>query len=277
MLRDGALCRCEGRKTLDVDDDEIGTGGKLGKSKFTVAPGDSVSHELRSPLARINLSVALLKKRYSADADEMFQRLDRDVARIDVLMGQLLTLSRLEAGLSSAERDDVNFVQLVEEAAADSNFEAEASDKSVSLRTKGAIILENADPHALRSACENVIRNAVRFTQPGTNVEIELEIDRSTPEPVGILSVRDHGPGVPEESLEAIFQPFYRICGDAQGTDGNGLGLAIASEAIRLHRGTISAANLRPTGLEITIRLPVAFDAASRRHELPQPERNSRS
>jgi two-component system sensor histidine kinase CpxA len=219
---------------------------------------NSVSHELRSPLARINLSVALLKKRYSADADDMFQRLDRDVARIDVLMGQLLTLSRLEAGLSSAEREDVNFAQLVEETAADSNFEAEASCKSVSFRTEGSIILENADPHALRSACENIIRNAVRFTRPGTNVEVVLEIDRSTPELAGILSVRDHGPGVPEESLEAIFQPFYRISGDAQGTDGNGLGLAIASEAIRLHHGTISAANLRPTGLEIRIRLPIA-------------------
>jgi signal transduction histidine kinase len=192
-------------------------------------------------------------------------------------MGQLLTLSRLEAGLSSAEREDVNFAQLVEETAADSNFEAEASAKSVSLRTKGSIILENADPHALRSACENVIRNAVRFTRPGTNVEVVLEIDRSTSEPLVLLSVRDHGPGVPEESLDAIFQPFYRISGDTEGTDGNGLGLAIASEAIRLHRGTISAANLRPTGLEITIRLPIAFDAASGRYEFPQPEHNSTS
>ena len=95
---------------------------------------------------------------------------------------------------------------------------------------------------------------------------------------MGILSVRDHGPGVPEESLEAIFQPFHRISGDAQGAaEGNGLGLAIASEAIRLHRGTISAANLRPTGLEITIRLPIAYDAASRRYEVPQPEQNSTS
>lgn len=236
---------------------------------------NSVSHELRSPLARINLTVALLKKRYSADADDMFQRLDRDVARIDVLMGQLLTLSRLESGLSSAEREDVNFDQLVEETAADSNFEAEASCKSVSFRTEGSIILENADAHALRSACENIIRNAVRFTRPGTNVEVVLEIDRSRPELEGILSVRDHGPGVPEESLEAIFQPFYRISGDAQTTDGNGLGLAIASEAIRLHHGTISAANLRPTGLEITIRLPIAYDAASRRYEVPQPEHNT--
>jgi two-component system, OmpR family, sensor histidine kinase CpxA len=237
----------------------------------------SVSHELRSPLARINLSVAILKKRYSANPDDMFQRLDRDVARIDLLMGQLLTLSRLEAGLSSAEREDVDLVQLVEETAADSNFEAETSGKSVSLHTTGAFILKNADPHALRSACENVIRNAIRFTQPGTNVEVTLEIDRSTPELLWILSVRDHGPGVPQESLEKIFHPFYRINGDTQGTDGNGLGLAIASEAVRLHGGTISAANLRPTGLEITIRLPIVFNAASRGYQLLESEHETAS
>jgi len=236
---------------------------------------NSVSHELRSPLARINLSVALLKRRYSADGDDTFERLDRDVARVDLLIGQLLTLSRLEAGLSSAEREDVDLGQLLDEAVADSDFEAQASGRSVTFRTNGSVILGNANPHALRSACENVIRNAVRFTRPGTNVEVVLEIDRSTPEPLGILSVRDHGPGVPEESLQAIFEPFYRIGGDPEGTDGNGLGLAIASEAIRLHHGTISAANLRPTGLEITIRLPIAFEAPSLRDERSQSERNS--
>jgi two-component system sensor histidine kinase CpxA len=160
---------------------------------------------------------------------------------------------------------------------ADSNFEAEASGKSVSLRTESSIILKNADPHALRSACENVIRNAIRFTRPGTEVEVVLEIDRSTLEPLGILSVRDHGPGGSGGLAQGNLQPFYRIGGDTQQTDRNGLGLAIASEAIRLHRGTISAANLRPTGLEITIRLPIAFDAASRRYELPQPEQSSTS
>jgi signal transduction histidine kinase len=230
---------------------------------------NSVSHELRSPLARINLSLAILKKRSLPESDEMFQRLDRDVARIDLLMGQLLTLSRLEAGLSSAEREDVDFAQLVEETAADSNFEAQASGKSVSLRTMSPVILGNADPHALRSACENIFRNAVRFTQPGTDVEIVLEIDRSAPEPLALLSVRDHGPGVPEDSLQAIFQPFFRI--NTEATVGNGLGLAIASEAIRLHRGEICAANL-PTGLEIKIQLPMAYDLAVHGHQLSKPE-----
>ena len=236
---------------------------------------NSVSHELRSPLARMSLSVAILKKRYPVDSDDMFLRLDRDVARIDLLIGQLLTLSRLEAGFSSGDREDVDLTQLVEEVAADSNFEAQASGKSVSLHTPGTLILRSADAHALRSACENVIRNAVRYTHPGTNVEVKLEIDRNGLEPMGILSVRDYGPGVPEESLDAIFQPFYRIGGDAQGPDGNGLGLAIASEAIRLHGGMIRAENARTTGLEMTIRLPLAFDPVSYRDERWQPTHSS--
>jgi signal transduction histidine kinase len=236
---------------------------------------NSVSHELRSPLARINISLALLRDRFSADSDDLFQRLDRDVVRIDLLMGQLLTLSRLEARFSSAEREDVDLVQLVEEVAADGNFEAQALGKSVSLQTTGSIILRNADPNALRSACENIIRNAVRFTRPGSDVQIVLNVDRNAPEPLAFLSIRDHGPGVPEGSLQAIFQPFYRINGEGEATRGNGLGLAIASEAIRMHRGTIRAENLRPTGLEIIIQLPVAYDIASREDELSKPEHST--
>ena len=236
---------------------------------------NSVSHELRSPLARINLSLGLLRNGGSADSDDLFQRLDRDIERIDLLMGQLLTLSRLEAGFSSGEKEDVNFAQLVEEVAADANFEAQALGKSVSLLTASSVILRNADPHALRSACENIIRNAVRFTRPGSDVQIVLDVDRTASEPCTLLSVRDHGPGVPEDSLQAIFQPFYRIIGDGQATGGNGLGLAIASEAIRLHRGTIRAENLRPTGLQIIVRLPVAFDPASHGDEVSKTEHST--
>src|SRR6266850_2430349 len=236
---------------------------------------NSVSHELRSPLARINLSLGLLRNGGSPDSDDLFQRLDRDIERIDLLMGQLLTLSRLEAGFSSGEREDVNFAQLVEEVAADANFEAQALGKSVSLQTAGPVILRNADPHALRSACENIIRNAVRFTRPGSDVQIVLEVDRTASEPWALLSVRDHVPGGPGDSLQAIYPLFYRISGDGQATGGNGLGLAIASEAIRLHRGTIHAENLRPNGLQIIIRLPAANDQASRGDEVSKPEHSA--
>jgi signal transduction histidine kinase len=236
---------------------------------------NSVSHELRSPLARINLSLALLRGRFSADSDDLFQRLDRDVERIDLLMGQLLTLSRLEAGFSSGEREDVNFAQLVEEVAADANFEAQALGKSVNFQATVSIIVRNADPHALRSACENIIRNAVRFTPSGSDVQIVLEVDRVAAEPTAFLFVRDHGPGVPEDCLQAIFQPFYRINRNTEVTAGNGLGLAIAAEAIRLHRGTIRAENLRPTGLEIIIQLPGANDVVVHADELSKPEHSA--
>jgi two-component system, OmpR family, sensor histidine kinase CpxA len=216
----------------------------------------SVSHELRSPLARINLSIALLRKRSVTESDDLFHRLERDIGRIDLLMGQLLMLSRLEAGLSSGEREDVNFTQLLEEVVADGDFEARSLGKSVTLHAIDSVIVKNADPLALRSACENIIRNAIRFTQESSNVQVVLDLDKSVSEPLAVLSVRDCGPGVPGESLKAIFQPFVQISGDSEPMGGNGLGLAIASEAVRLHGGTIIAANLRPTGLEVTIHLP---------------------
>ena len=219
---------------------------------------NSVSHELRSPLARINLSIALLKRRYSADSDDLLQRLERDVTRIDLLMGQLLTLSRLEAGLSSTDREDVDLCQLIEEVVADADFEAHALEKSVNMDATSPIVIANADPHALRSACENIIRNAVRFTTPGTNVQVVLKSNGSTSAPLVSLYIRDQGPGVPEAALQSIFLPFVRVDRENDISKGNGLGLAIAAEAIRLHRGTISAANLLPTGLEITVRLPLA-------------------
>jgi signal transduction histidine kinase len=192
----------------------------------------------------------------------MFCRLESDVSRIDLLMGQLLMLSRLEAGLSSAEREEVDLGQILEEVTADSNFEAQPFGKSVTLHTTGSVHLENADPHALRSAFENIIRNAIRFTRPGTDVQVTLEMDKSAQESFVVLSVRDCGPGVPEESLQAIFQPFVQIASDEIQEKGNGLGLAIASQAIRMHGGTIFAANLPRGGLEVSVRLPPVQERA---------------
>jgi signal transduction histidine kinase len=187
----------------------------------------------------------------------MFERLDRDVSKIDVLIGQLLTLSRLEAGGSSTS-NEVDLIELVEQVAADCDFEARASGRSVSFIGTGRVLLADADPHALRSAYENIIRNAVRFTRHGTTVEVVVKCDEAFQDLIGTVSIRDYGPGVPREALEAIFQPFYRIESDSPDVagSGNGLGLAIAAEAIRLHRGTVSAINVLPSGLEMMVRLP---------------------
>ena len=218
---------------------------------------NSVSHELRSPLARLNVSLAMMRKHMPEEVLDICERMERDVARIDTLMGQLLTLSRLEAGLSG-ERENVNFTLLVQEVVADGNFEATALGKSVTLETANPVVLENADSLALRSACENIVRNAVHFTRPGTEVKVALGIDNAALSPQVILTVCDEGPGVPNDALHSIFSPFFRLNWPGRQSEGNGLGLTIALEAIRLHHGSITASNLSPKGLEISVRLPAS-------------------
>jgi two-component system sensor histidine kinase CpxA len=220
----------------------------------------TVSHELRSPLTRLIMSLALLRKQSPPESEELLQRMERDVERVDTLMAQLLTLARLETGLSSEGRDDVDLSELVEEVVADGDFEARSCGKSVRLEAEGGIVIEKADQQALRSACENVIRNAIRFTTPGSGVEVILKTEKMRPSSRAVLSVRDYGPGVPGELLQEIFQPFFRVkepSGDRRTTKGTGLGLAIALEAIRQHRGTIIASNATPKGLEVKITLPI--------------------
>jgi len=223
----------------------------------------SVSHELRSPLARLNVSLAVMRKHASEEAVDICERMERDVARIDALIGQLLTLSRLEAGLSLGERENVNFTLLVQEVVADGDFEAQSLGKSVSLKSSSDIVLETADSLALRSACENIVRNAIHFTRPGTEVNVALGVDNTASVRQVFLTVRDQGPGVPKDALQNIFNPFFRINGSGRRKEGNGLGLAIALEAIRLHHGSITASNLNPEGLEISVRLPVSGPAGT--------------
>jgi two-component system sensor histidine kinase CpxA len=222
----------------------------------------TVSHELRSPLARLIMSLALLRKQSPPESEELLQRMEHDVDRVDTLMGQLLTLSRLETGLSPDGRGNVDLSQLVQEVVADGDFEARSCGKSVKLQAEGDIVIAKADQQALRSACENIIRNAIRFTTPGSEVEVSLKTEKVSPSPQAVLSVRDYGPGVPGELLQQIFQPFFRIQesnGDPRVGTGTGLGLAIAHEAIRQHRGTIIASNADPVGLEVKITLPTSY------------------
>jgi len=222
----------------------------------------TVSHELRSPLTRLIMSLTLLRKQSPPESEELLQRMERDVERVDTLMGQLLTLARLETGLSSDTRESVDFSQLVQEVAADGDFEARSCGKSVRLQAEGGVVIEKANLQALRSACENIVRNAIRFTPPGSEVDVILTTERMNPSSQAVLSVRDYGPGVPEELLQQIFQPFFRVkepSGDPRAIKGTGLGLAIALEAIRQHRGTLVAANANPMGLEVKIMLPTCY------------------
>jgi signal transduction histidine kinase len=222
----------------------------------------TVSHELRSPLTRLIMSLALLRNQQPREFEELLQRMERDVERVDTLMGQLLTLSRLETGLSSDGRDNVDLSQLVQEVVADGDFEARSFGKSVRLQAEAGIVIEKAEQQALRSACENIVRNAIRFTTPGSEVEVILKTERMSPSSQAVLLVRDYGPGVREELLQQIFQPFFRVKeanGNPRENNSTGLGLAIALEAIRQHHGTIIASNANPIGLEVKIMLPVRY------------------
>src|SRR5258708_5745220 len=124
----------------------------------------TVSHELRSPLTRLIMFLAILRKQSPPESEELLQRMEHDVERVDTLMGQLLTLARLETGLSSEERDAVDLSQLLEEVVADGDFEARSCGKSVRLGAEGGIVIENADQQALRSASEDSVRKPIMFT-----------------------------------------------------------------------------------------------------------------
>jgi two-component system sensor histidine kinase CpxA len=213
-----------------------------------------VSHELRSPLARLGVALELARQRGGAEVREPHDRIEREAARLDELVGQLLTLSRLEAGEQVAGRQPLDLRRVAEEVVGDASFEARARDVTVRLEAAAPLPVDG-DPALLRSALENVVRNGVRFTAPGSEVVVKASVD-----PEGLaIRVRDHGPGVPGDQLDKVFEPFFRAS-EARDRDsgGVGLGLAIAAGAVRAHGGTIAARNADGGGLEVTIRLPAA-------------------
>ena len=202
---------------------------------------NSVSHEVRSPLARITLAAEVLRDGPSSEAENALAHLDRDVSRLDILMGQLLTLSRLDTGLGYGERESLDLVQLVEEVAADGDFEARANGKRVLCSTPAWHGWSCPQMHLrLRSAVENVVRNGIRFSDTGAEVLVDLRVVNQSIASCVQVRIRDHGPGVPEDYLSAIFQPFFQVKSASVSQVGNGLGLAIAFEAVRMHRGFYS-------------------------------------
>ena len=220
----------------------------------------SVSHETRSPLTRLTMATALLRRYEQPETAALLDRVDREVATMDVLMGQLLTLTRLEGGGQRSKVVPVDLLELLEGVIADANFEADAEAPRVHLSATESAHMEGADAVAIRSALDNVVRNALRYTPVPAPVEVDLHADGR----LACIHVRDGGPGVPAQHLEAIFQPFFRVLSEPEGAlAGNGLGLTIAAEAVHLHGGTITACNRRSGGLEVEIRLPLTAPGAT--------------
>ncbi len=215
-----------------------------------------VSHELRSPLARMIVALGLLKNASPEEAGEYVNRINTEAERLDKMIGQLLTLTRIGSGSELAQRETFDFTNLVQEVAADGEFEARAHNREVKVTRADACTISGI-PEMLRSAIENVVRNAIRYTAEGSAIEISLERDASGAK--AFLRIRDHGPGVPKISLSSIFLPFQRVPeGSETNSQGAGLGLAITDRVVRLHDGTVRALNAIDGGLVVEITLPVS-------------------
>lgn len=222
-----------------------------------------LSHELRSPLARLRVATELARHD-GADLETQLNRIERDTERLDVLISQILQLSQLNNAEPIYTRQPVDLAALLDEIVEDARLEATASGKSIDWTSARDITVEG-DLELMRRAAENIIRNAVRFTAPGTSVEIALRRRDN----LAILRVRDHGPGVPATDLTQIFEPFYRVShARDRNSGGTGLGLAITARVAALHRGTVRADNCADGGLAVELALPAV---AAARQAAPSP------
>lgn len=208
-----------------------------------------ISHELRSPLTRLQAAIGLVRQ--SPDQQEvMLERIERECERLDELIEELLTLARLESGQHNLPFERVDLIELLTAIAEDASFEAAAKDCRVSLTADPAFV-SWVSGEMLYRAFENIVRNAVKFTDPGTPVRIEARVEDNHLR----LTVADAGPGVPLGMLDSIFEPFKRVEGGG-GHPGLGLGLSIAQRAVQMHGGTIRALPNPEQGLLIQVVLP---------------------
>lgn len=209
-----------------------------------------VSHELRSPLARMNVALEIAKKKSNEETKPILQRIENESFRLNEMISRILTLSKLESGGDDFERARVNLKELVEDVAEDAAFEAAAKGKSVHILKTDDCRVTGSET-LLRSAIDNVLRNAVRYTAEGTSVAVSLASNNGN----AVVTITDHGGGVPDAELKNLFRPFYRVSESRERTTGGiGLGLAIAQQAVKAHKGTISAAN-QNGGLAVEIVL----------------------
>ncbi|MEZ4463871.1 MAG: ATP-binding protein [bacterium] len=218
-----------------------------------------VSHELRSPLARLGVALALARQKAGPDAAGPLDRIEREVERLGQLIGEVLTLTRLEEADRPIDLAPVDLTAIVAAVVADADFEASGQGRRVTLAVADPCTVRGAE-ELLRRAIENVLRNAVRFTAEATTVEVRVTAADGDAQ----VEVRDHGQGVPEAHLAAIFQPFHRV-GDSRdrGSGGTGIGLAISARAVALHGGSVAAANASGGGLRVTLTLPRASQPAA--------------
>jgi two-component system sensor histidine kinase CpxA len=213
-----------------------------------------ISHELRSPLARLNVALDLGRQRNGPDP--AFDRMERDLDRLNEMIGRLLTIARLDTAAIPVEMAALDLSELVAQIVHDAGFESQKRDVVVTLVAEEQLVVRG-NAELLHSAIENVIRNAIHYAAAGGSVDVVLQGREAGGASLVSLAVRDFGPGVPESDLVNIFQPFYRAAeARDRASGGAGLGLAIADRVIRIHDGSISAENASPHGLRINISMP---------------------
>jgi len=219
---------------------------------------NDISHELRSPLARLNVALGLARQRGGVESADMLDRIELEASRLNELIGRILTLARLEDGEQGVPQTPVPLGELVANVAEDAEFEAQERHCHVHTVIPEGDWGVRGNDSLLHSAVENVVRNAIRYTQEGTSVEITLASEERGGGREAVLRVCDSGPGVPADALGKMFEPFYRL-DDARGrlTGGVGLGLAITERAVRFHGGKVAAFNRATGGLMVEIRLPL--------------------
>jgi len=213
-----------------------------------------VSHELRSPLARLQVAIGLARQQ-PEKIDSSLERIERESMRMEKLVGELLTLSKLEAGALQPVHEDVNIDELLADLVLDARFEAEASERKLEFSGHCNLVLKG-DPELLHRALENVLRNALKQTLAGSTVTLDAGVDAQRKELR--IAILDRGPGVAQAELDLIFEPFFRGTGAAQSTEGHGLGLAIAQRVVAAHGGSIRATNRSGGGLSVELFLPLA-------------------
>ena len=215
-----------------------------------------ISHEFRSPLTRLTLALEIARKSEGQESAAALDRIEREAGRLNDLIGQLLTLARLESGTEQSQDEAIELRDLVEEIVADADFEARQHRCAVRIVSSEDCTVFGIR-ELLRSAIENIVRNAIHFTVEGTEVEVSLRCAMHESGCRAIIQVHDHGPGVPEDALADLFYPFYRV-GDSRDRrqGGTGLGLAISDRAVTIHGGKASAANAVDGGLIVTVDLP---------------------
>jgi two-component system OmpR family sensor kinase len=244
----------EGRKdevaVLARDFDAMADQLRANRSAITQLLRD-ISHELRSPLARMRVALGLARQP-PADLPRQLDRMEREIERLDSLISQVLKLARLHGTDAPFVREAFDLDEVIEEVVRDANFEGAV--KNCRVRLEGAArAAVNGNRDLLRSAIENVLRNAVRYSPQDSPVEVSLSRNDTG---IAIL-VRDSGPGVPDRDLGRIFEPFYRVAESRdRDSGGEGIGLAITAQVMKAHGGSAGAANRQSGGFEVRLSLP---------------------